>query len=60
MDSASSALLLGGNLMRGLQARFKGTSEGASFGLATERHGVLVQADLPLGFSHFFYQDLHC
>jgi hypothetical protein len=60
MASASSALLLDGNLMRGLQARFKGAGEGASFGFATERHSMLVQADLPAGCCHFFYQDLHC
>jgi hypothetical protein len=60
MDSASSALLMVGNLMRGVQARFKGSGEGTRFGFAAERHSMLVQADLPLGFSHFFYQDLHC
>jgi len=61
MDSASSALLLVfSNLMRGLQSRFKGAGESASFGFAAECDDVLVQTDLPLGFCQFFYQDLHC
>ena len=59
-DSASGALLVVGNLMRGVQTCFKCAGERAGFGFATERHRVLVQADLPLGFCHFFYQDLHC
>ena len=60
MDSASSTLLMVGNLMGCVQARFEGAGEGASFGFAAECHSMLVQADLPLGFCHFFYQDLHC
>lgn len=61
LASAGSALLVGiGNLMGRVQARFEGASEGQGFGFTAECHGVLVKANLPLGFCHFFYQDLHC
>ena len=48
-----------GNLVRGLDAGFKGTRESASFCFAAEGDCMLVQTDLPLGFCQFFYQDLH-
>lgn len=60
MGSARSALLLVWKLMGGVEPRFEGLREGAGFGFAAESHSMLVEADLPLGFSHFFYQDLHC
>jgi hypothetical protein len=48
-----------GDLVRGVYARFKKACERQGFSFASERHGMLVQANLPLGFCHFFYQDLH-
>ena len=58
-DSAGSSLLTVGNLMGGLQARFKRVGEGACFGFAAKSHRMLVQTNLPLGLCQFFYQDLH-
>ncbi|EPJ96565.1 hypothetical protein CFII68_05214 [Pseudomonas sp. CFII68] len=40
--------------------RLQSVGEGLGFGLGTEGDDVLVKAYLPLGFCHFFYQDLHC
>jgi len=59
-DSASGTLLAVWDFMRGEKPRFKGAGESERFSFAAERDGVLVQADLPLGCCHFFYQDLHC
>ena len=59
-DSAGSALRVkGGDWVRGLNACFKGAHEISGFGFAAEGYRMLVQADLPLGFCQFFYQDLH-
>ena len=61
LASAGSAVLAQvGNLMGRVQARFEGASEGPCFGLTAERHGMLIEPDLPLGLCHFFYQDLQC
>ena len=53
-------MLTVGNLMGRVQARFKRFSEGQRFGFTAECHSVLIQTDLPGGYCHFLYQDLHC
>lgn len=59
-DSADGALLLFREVMRRVNPRLKRRGEGLGFGLGAKGHDVLVEAHLPLGFCHFFYQDLHC
>jgi hypothetical protein len=41
-------------------ARLQGIGESLGFGLGAKGHDMLVKTYLPLGFCHFFYQDLHC
>jgi hypothetical protein len=60
-SSAGGALLAGfGDSVGRAESRFEGASEGQSLGFTAKGYDMLVQAHLPLGLCHLFYQDLHC